>query len=75
MASPESQKMLFFLLFTIFAIWIVFFGGADLIAGTLVSAFAVDFMAPFLTPALLKAYVVFIWIGRLAVLVLSRSAS
>ena len=64
--------MISFVLFTCFAVWVIFFDGADTLEGTVASAFLVDFMAPFLTARLLRAYVAFMWIAMLATLAINH---
>jgi hypothetical protein len=57
-----------FIATTAFAIWIVFFGGAEELEGTIASAFLIDLFAPLLTVPLLKAYVIFAWIAHAFIL-------
>ena len=62
--------MIQFFCTTVFAIWVVFFGGAERLEGTLLSLFVIDAFAPFLKASLLKIYVVAILLGDLLLLVI-----
>jgi hypothetical protein len=59
-----------FVVSTAFAVWIVFFGGAEELEGTIASAFLIDIFAPLLTVPLLKAYVIIAWVGHAIALLL-----
>lgn len=61
--------VLVFVAFTAFAVWVVFFDGADRLEGTLASALLIDTYAPFLRAPLLRAYVVFAWLAQLVILI------
>jgi hypothetical protein len=51
-------------------IWIVFFGGAEELEGTVASAFLLNIIAPMLSAPLLKTYVAFAWSAQLVIVLL-----
>ncbi len=57
--------IVFFGAATAFAVWVVFFGGAEWLEGTIKSAFLIHANAPFWHAAGIKAYVVITWLGSL----------
>jgi hypothetical protein len=56
---------LLFGLHTIFAVWVVFLGGADWLEGTLLSLFVVSTTAAEWTPGGIKVIVALTWIAGL----------
>jgi hypothetical protein len=66
--------MLHFMISTALAVWIVFFGGAEKISGTLVSFFVVDMFAPFLTVPMLKVYVSLMWVVDVVLLLIKHAS-
>ena len=60
--------MIHFLFTSAFAAWVIFFGGAEKLEGTLLSFFVIDMFAPFLSAGMLKLYIAVVWIGDLIIL-------
>jgi hypothetical protein len=50
---------------TIFTFWVLFLGGAEILEGTIISAFLIQNRAPFWSSTGIKIYVVFGWLGYL----------
>jgi hypothetical protein len=48
---------------TVFAVWVVFLGGAERIEGTIKSAFLIHSWAPYWHAAGIKAYIAISWVG------------
>ena len=59
-----------FAVVTAFAAWVVFFGGAERLEGTLKSALLFEASAPFWHAAGIKAYAAISWLGTLLWLLL-----
>ena len=58
-------EMVLFILATAFVAWIVYFGGAEWLEGTITSAFVIDPSAPLWSAAGIKLYTVVTWIVAL----------
>jgi len=56
-------EFIFFALSAIFVAWVVYFGGAEWLEGTITSAFVVDRRAPTWSAAGIKLYTLVAWIG------------
>lgn len=52
-----------FVVSTIIAAWVVYFGGADWLEGTLASAFVIDPAAPLWSAAGIKLFTMVAWIA------------
>lgn len=50
---------------TPFAVWVIFWGGAERLEGTFKSAFLIEGAAPFWSAAGIKIYVAISWLGAL----------
>jgi hypothetical protein len=61
----QFDRLLIFGAVTVFAAWVVFFGGAERLEGTVKSAILVQANAPFWHAAGIKAYVGISWLGTL----------
>ena len=62
-----------FLVSTAFAVWVIFYGGAEEIEGKIESAILISPMAPLLTAPLLKLYVFFAWVMQVVFLVVAHT--
>jgi hypothetical protein len=56
-------EAVFFFVSAAFVAWVVYFGGAEWLEGTLVSAIVIDSSAPLWTAAGIKLYTLIAWIG------------
>jgi len=63
-----------FAIHTAFVVWVMFYGGAERLEGSILAALALGRLAPFLSARLLSAYALFSWIANGAVLLLNSSA-
>jgi len=65
--------MIPFLIFSMFAYWVIFLGGADYLQHKVQSALLLSPLAPALTAPLLRLYVGALWCLRLVLLIVNAT--